>query len=300
MATAVTLTSPLGPFQYVARDLTRWPRNGKPPAIDTSRLRGFTVHYAGGPIGSIYGPNASGALAIAADESLIGRTVREHNGRPGLTDVGYNFLVGRSGIVYEGRGALAMNGANGPILDAIKAQYPAGTRTTNPFYVSVFVCVGTDLDTMTPAQEAAVIALMAFLTDTYKLRRPIVVNGHRDVRATACPGPGVYNRLGVIRDALNRDTPPACVVSNPKHPEWACWPDNKSKPTIGAGSHGPAVEYLHGVLMACGYTVGAGAQWDTNTTRAVEHVQRANKLAIDGVCGRTTWAVIDKLAKKAK
>lgn len=254
----------------------------------------MTVHYAGGPIGSRYRNGIT-----AGDEAVIGQAIANHNARPGLTDVGYNFLLGRSGLMYEGRGASSMNGANGSILGSIKDRYPVGTRTTNPFFVSVFVCAGTDpgFQDLTGEQITALGRFYSWLVEFYKIANPIV-NGHRDVRATACPGDAVWRRLPLIASVW--PLAPTCQISNPAHPEWSCWPDNLSKPTLGPSSSGDLVAYLQSVLRHYGYTAGEAGRWTTGTSRAVGAVQSSNGLEADRIVGPATWAIVDQLAKAAK
>lgn len=291
----VILSSPLGPIDFLPRDLERWPRNSRPPTADTSRLRGMTGHYAGGAIARYY----KNATERAGDEALWGATIASHNARPGLTDVGYNLGLGRSGLLMDGRGVVSMNGANGELLASARPQFPTGTRTSNPFFVSVFVCVGTDagFDRMTAQQREVLPRVFAYLVDLLKIPNPIV-NGHRDVRATACPGADIYAELDDVEASW--PPPPACAISNPLRPEWSCWPSNKAKPSIGPGSSGDAVAYLHGVLRAYGYSAPTGGVWSSLTGRAVGAVQRSNKLPVDNVVGPATWEVIDALAMKAK
>lgn len=255
----------------------------------------MTGHYSGGSIGSMY----RGKTVRAGDEALWGRTIAGHNARPGMTDVGYNLGLGRSGVLMDGRGVTSMNGANGDLLKSARAQFPSGTRSSNPFFVSVFVCVGTDagFDQMTAEQREILPRVYAYLVELFKIPNPIV-NGHRDVRATACPGADIYAELDDVEAAW--PPAPGCAISNPARPEWSCWPANKSKPSIGPGSSGDAVAYLHGVLRAYGYTAPAGGVWSSSTGRAVGAVQRSNQLPVDNVVGPATWEVIDVLAMKAK
>lgn len=254
----------------------------------------MTGHYAGGSIGSLY-RNVS---ERAGDEALWGRTIANHNAREGLSDVGYNLGLGRSGLLMDGRGVVSMNGANGELLASARPQFPTGTRTSNPFFVSVFLCVGTDagFDRMTAKQREILPRVFAYLVELFKIPNPIV-NGHRDVRATACPG-NVYEELDEVEAAW--PPAPGCAISNPARPEWSCWPANKSKPSLGPGSSGDAVAYLHGVLRAYGYSAPTGGVWATATGRAVGSVQKSNKLPVDNVVGPATWKVIDVLAMKAK
>lgn len=95
-------------------------------------------------------------------------------------DIGYNFLVGEDGNVYEGRG-WGKCGAHAPRYNS----------------KSIGICViGTFVSTL--PNDAALDAIKdlivwgaanGYITNNYKLL------GHRQVRATQCPGDALYNEI---------------------------------------------------------------------------------------------------------
>lgn len=180
------LLTPLGPVEWVPRDFVAMPRN-KPPTVRTkaAQLRGVTIHYSGGNIGAVYGYYP----IVEADEILVAQAIRNHNARPGFSDVGYQLLIGRSGVVWEGRGVDWCNAANGALRPEIVNQYPPGTTTSNAYWQSIFFCCGVDGEyrDATPAQWEAARRMVAYNNDRFNIANP-VVNGHRDVRQTLCPG----------------------------------------------------------------------------------------------------------------
>ena len=120
----------------------------------------------------------------------------------GWCDLGYNFLVDRFGRAFEGR----YGGAQLPVLGAHTASYNA-----NSFGVAV---IG-NFEKATPPQAmlemtARVIAwkldanyrspLATIVLDGSRLH---TVSGHRDAKATACPGTELYKKLGWLKQRVN-------------------------------------------------------------------------------------------------
>lgn len=194
----ITLKTPRGDVLYVPRDLTKWPRNGVPSTMVQDQ-RGMTVHWPGGYEERRYRNVTNFSSMLSVDADRVGDSIRAHNairdasGKPTHTDVGYNYFVGRSGVVFEGRG-WSQNGANGALLPGIKSQYPNGATTSNPYWVSVQVIAGVDLPDLTIAQWEALKRFYTWVAEKAEIDNPRV-NGHRDVRATACPGDVVHANL---------------------------------------------------------------------------------------------------------
>lgn len=196
------LATPAGPVEFVPRDFDKMPRNWPTTTrTDPAKLRGVTVHYTGGGMASYYRDKP----IAQADEEMVARTIRNHcartnpDGSKQVSDVGYQLLVGRSGICWEGRGLDFRNAANGALTTAAKPDYPPGTESSNPYWQSMMLCVGTDpgYDQPTAAQWETARRLAAYIADRFDIA-DCKVNGHRDVRATACPGLPIYSRLAEL------------------------------------------------------------------------------------------------------
>lgn len=194
------LQTPLGPVPWVPRDFVLMPRNSPSPTRTRDGwLRGCTVHYSGGVLHWYYDAYMTDAIA---DEKVVMSAIRNHvarrepDGSITTSDVGYQALVGRSGIAWEGRGFDWMNAANGPLRPEVVSQYPPGTKVSNPWWQSIFLCVGIDppYNNATPMQWETLRRLVALQVTQRQIVNP-VVNGHRDVRQTLCPGSTIHSRL---------------------------------------------------------------------------------------------------------
>jgi hypothetical protein len=120
----------------------------------------------------------------------------------GWCDVGYNFLVDKFGRVFEGR----YGGMHIPVLGAHTGGY-----NTDSFGISL---IG-NFETVTPPaamMEAAARTIAWKLDSNYRSplatvvlsgKRLNTVSGHRDAKATACPGTYVYRRLGWLKQRVN-------------------------------------------------------------------------------------------------
>lgn len=116
----------------------------------------------------------------------------------GWGDIGYNYLVGRDGRIYEGR----YGGQN--VIGGHSFQYAVGS--------SGISIIGDFQDTPVPdAALAGLVAIVAWVgrdLDPYGrqdfLEAPNlpVICAHRDVNATTCPGNFLYNDLPEIRDMV--------------------------------------------------------------------------------------------------
>lgn len=194
----LTLQTPLGPVEYMPRDLVAMPRNARPTVrVKPAQIRGVTYHYSGGRIAGYYRDRT----VFDGDYQLIKAAIRSHNARTGedrVSDVGYGSGIGLSGVVFEMRGLEWQNAANGKLPDRAKFAYPAGTPSSNPYWRSVFMCAGVETSgefgQPTPEQWQAAQRWASYLAQLDRLAAPRAC-GHRDVRATACPGTVLYPRL---------------------------------------------------------------------------------------------------------
>lgn len=130
---------------------------------------------------------AGASLAQEADH--IRRVDRFHVVDRGWLGIGYNFLITRNGHVFEGRGWTHV-GAH------------AGTRAMNQTMVGVaFVGNGEELG-LTEAQRAAFAGLVQDGVALGYLEEELELIGHRDRRATECPGDFIHAELEDLRRRL--------------------------------------------------------------------------------------------------
>lgn len=114
----------------------------------------------------------------------------QFRGDPKLSAISYNFLVDKWGRIWEGRGYGYRNAAN-------------GKNANNTTSMSVCVLVGKTDATPTPQTVDALRWLHNDMVSRFA--RKLEVQGHSDVRATACPGPELTAlvRSGVIQSGGN-------------------------------------------------------------------------------------------------
>lgn len=116
------------------------------------------------------------------------------NGRK-WSDIAYHYLVDPLGNIIEGRpletlGAHTLNNNEGNVGIVLLGTYhaPKNERTT-------------------PAQLAAVAAIGRFLVKRFGID-PGALKGHRDYKATDCPGDLAYPKLAELRTAFGADPSP--------------------------------------------------------------------------------------------
>jgi hypothetical protein len=120
----------------------------------------------------------------------------------GWCDLGYNFLVDKFGRAWEGRAG----GAQWPVLGA-----HTGAFNANSFGVSL---IG-NFDKVAPPQAMleTTARIVAWKLDA-NYRSPLgtvvlgrsklhVVSGHKDTKATACPGKNLYSKLPWLKQRVN-------------------------------------------------------------------------------------------------
>ncbi|MEU4608440.1 N-acetylmuramoyl-L-alanine amidase [Kribbella sp. NPDC023972] len=133
--------------------------------------------------------------------AIMRATYAYHVKSRGWCDIGYNFLVDRFGRVFEGR----YGGAQLPVLGA-----HTGGFNTNSFGVALIGNFQSATPTSAMLEKTArVIAwkfdanyrspLTAIVMNGVRLR---TISGHRDTKATECPGRLLYNKLGWLRQRV--------------------------------------------------------------------------------------------------
>lgn len=103
-------------------------------------------------------------------------------------DIGYHYLIGRSGKVYDGRP---------------DSQSGAHCYGYNSDSLGVNLLYGTADKALTDESYKALIKLLAELCAKYNIPRDNIF-GHRDFLATQCPGDFIYAKIQAIINDLKR------------------------------------------------------------------------------------------------
>ena len=74
-----------------------------------------------------------------------------------------------------------------------------------------------------------------------------------------------------------------------------------TKPTLRKGTSSPYVVECQEDLLKLGYDLahyGADGKYGNITMREVKKFQKAQGLAVDGICGPKTWAALDAAVRR--
>jgi N-acetylmuramoyl-L-alanine amidase-like protein/LGFP repeat-containing protein len=157
----------------------------------SATIRTAFVHHTAG----------SNSYTSAQSAGLVRAIYAYHVRGRGWCDIGYSFLVDRFGRIFEGR----YGGITLPVIGAHTGGY-----NTDSFGVSL---MGTFTSTTpTAAMMEATARVIAWKLDgNYRSphgtavlagKRFNVIAGHRDAKATDCPGARVYSRLPWLRSRV--------------------------------------------------------------------------------------------------
>lgn len=126
---------------------------------------------------------------IPDEEERIARAYqRHHMFTRGWSDIAYNFLVGLSGSILEGRGWRHQGGATGSPYDRH----------------SLSICAIGNFQTQEPTEEMvqAIIGWIITGIELGHIAPDVRIHGHRDASSTSCPGFNLYQHLPRIRSEV--------------------------------------------------------------------------------------------------
>lgn len=104
----------------------------------------------------------------------------DHKGRRNFSDIGYNFIVAGDGKVYEGRG-FGLQGSHAPNYNR---------RSIGIVFLGNFESSAPSAQMLQNAKD-----LIALAQQGGHLRSDYTLLGHRQTKATACPGTALYNEI---------------------------------------------------------------------------------------------------------
>lgn len=116
----------------------------------------------------------------SACETQLRNIQSYHMDSLGWADIGYNFLIGGDGNVYEGRGWNAVG---------------AHATNWNSKSIGISFLGNYNNDKMTSAQITAAKGLIADAVSRGQIISGYTLYGHRQVGSTECPGTNVWNEI---------------------------------------------------------------------------------------------------------
>ncbi len=207
------------------------------------RPNAFAVHHTGPP-----------SPGDVTDLDWLRLVYNYHVNGQGWGDIGYNYVVGRDGTVYQGRAR------GSPPAGYLAYAYHAASDASHRYYCQsgAVMALGIYQPGETPLTEATLDGLsrvLAWLNDQYGIRpwstqtvlerRPYGVCGHRDLNSTECPGDVLYGRLDDVRNRVQTildsqpntsptpTSPPPPATATPRPPQPRP-PTPQVTPTLGA------------------------------------------------------------------
>lgn len=219
-------------------------RQATPRTHPIGATKGVTIHWEGPKMGSF--PHSKCAAKVRGIE-------RFHEETRGWADLAYSGIVCPHGYVFEGRGVGTQTAANGSSDD------------NDDYYALCYL--GGQGDAFTDEGKTGIVEGVQWLRSEGGAGRE--VNGHRDHKATECPGNVIYRWLKTAE------------FDAPKPGSWKWNPDVVSdlpivqrQFQIAAGHAKGEIKRYHGV---------AAIQNALN-------VKNGERLAVDGLCDAKTVA----------
>ncbi|HVF20363.1 MAG TPA: N-acetylmuramoyl-L-alanine amidase [Mycobacteriales bacterium] len=140
----------------------------------------------------------------------------------GFSDIGYNFLVGQDGRIFEGRFARPYAPGEEPTGENDQGRLVTGAHAANHNAGSVGISLLGNFVSATPSQPSisALVDLLAWEADRHRIdpngstaydnpssstdtpRTFANIAGHRDIGSTDCPGGILYSMLPSVRDQV--------------------------------------------------------------------------------------------------
>lgn len=218
---------------------------------------------------------------------------RFHQDSNGWDDIGYAFTFDKAGLIFEGRGWLAV-GAHCP-----------GHNTS-----AVGVCYLGDDDPsyLDLTHEAKVSFKWLYEQSKSVFGRTLTLLGHRDGKATACPGNEFYAwiKAGLPLDAATVPIVTAPVVTSlpfgppapfPLPGGWYFGPKAGPKESVSGFYHKRSDGHRgHDGLMLWqtimrrrGWNIDADGLYGPQTEHVTRLFQQEKGLAVDGLIGPITW-----------
>jgi N-acetyl-anhydromuramyl-L-alanine amidase AmpD len=233
-----------------------------PVTVVAERPNKILIHHTATPNTTDFSQAAAYGLARSIQ--------RHHMDTNGWIDSGQHFTISRGGYVLEGRhrsletlrgGTSVVTGAHCP------GQNTQAIGIENE---------GTYTSVLPPSgQYSQIVAFCADICRAYGIPATEIY-GHRDFRATSCPGDLFYSRLPQLRTDVA-----AALNGTP-----GTWP------TVRRGATGERVRTVQYLLRQAGATVTVDGNFGSGTEAAVIAFQSSHGLTADGVVGSQTWPLL--------
>jgi hypothetical protein len=155
----------------------------KPPKSSYSQhsVQRLIVHHS-------YIPNQSQYQGAASIRGI--QNYHMYDPKTKWNDIGYHFLIGPDGVIYQGRPETVVGAHCSP--------------NTNAVGICLIGDYDPGKDPIPPVMENQLLKLLGWLASNYKVNPQVNLYGHCDFSPKSCPGKNVYVRLPQYKNLLSQ------------------------------------------------------------------------------------------------
>ncbi|MBU1105226.1 MAG: peptidoglycan recognition protein family protein [Candidatus Riflebacteria bacterium] len=183
MEYAMQEPAPFEPIKVTTKPalLSRKDWGARPPKSSYSEhaVQRLVVHHS-------YIPNQSQYKAAASIRGI--QNYHMDDPKTGWADIGYHFLIGPEGTIYQGRPETVVGAHASP--------------NTNAVGICLIGDYDPDKDPIPPVMEKSLVSLLSWLCSNYRVNPGVNIFGHCDYSTKSCPGLEVYKRLPQYREQI--------------------------------------------------------------------------------------------------
>lgn len=212
----------------VSRDEWGAEESCRPRAVPAyGEVKAAVVHHT--VSANDYGPERARSVVLGI--------CRYHRNANGWNDIGYNALVDRYGVLYEGRAGGLERAVVGAHAQGYNSQTTGiaslGTHTSVPLGDAPLAALARYLSWKlslhgVPARGTVGLVSRGGGANRYRAGTPVQVQrilGHRDVDSTACPGGRLYEQLDLLRARVRTGPVKVPLVSLEPSPQVLDYPE---------------------------------------------------------------------------
>jgi len=148
------------------------------PSWNPKDIRFFNIHYTGD----------SNSYAGKSEQAILNSIQKDYQNNRGYS-FGYSSAVGLSGSTYEGRGDTYRAASNG-----MENNYGMDSPTIGD-NLEIFSCLLIAGVPDIPSAQLVNGVRKLYQSVIDRIGRELIINGHRDMAQTACPGDKIYSLI---------------------------------------------------------------------------------------------------------
>lgn len=210
--------------------------------------------------------------------------------------ISYTFPITPAGLIFQGHSIGRIG------------SHTAGRNSTS---VGIVLVGNYENQPVTPEQDSALAWLLNEGVTQQFWRLNTITWGHRDLKATACPGKNAYDRIAhfnaladgtaiPVDNPINDAPPPPPPPPPPPAPvappfplgdgQWFGWKAGGVNSISGYYSHREDLRRWQQHMKDRGWGIGVDGLYGPNTNEVTVLFQREKHLLVDGKIGPKTWA----------